>query len=303
MATMAPTWPMLDLHTRPASDCRTTNKKEIRGKKSSKIEKARGHFPSREHDGKWSLTLDSPAESSSSSSDVWLLCFQGNTLHWRHGKSGCHGNRGLEVADVDDVMVVLKGWGQLEDVLWLVGLKVVGRVETGKKKSPSLMIRVVLIFYTRRTFWTHRSLEELTGGLLTVFSWNRTLPVDLSDEVVEDLRTEKHLSRPEDSGGVLVPRVVRLSGNNKPKALAGTRVTSLTLILLLAEVSRKAQEFHWRARPMPDSLATTRSTSRSHLFPTRTMGTCSTGSTKSILSTGHRKQVALLTNVETKLTF
>lgn len=50
-------------------------------------------------------------------------------------------------------------------------------------------------------------------------------------------------------------------------------VTSLTLILLLAEVSRKAQEFHWRARPIPDSLATTRSTSRSHLFPTRIMGT------------------------------
>lgn len=64
------------------------------------------------------------------------------------------------------------------------------------------------VSYARRTFWTHRSLEELTGGLLTVFPWNRTLPVDLSDEVVEDLRTEKHSSRPEDLGGV--PRGVRL---------------------------------------------------------------------------------------------
>lgn len=44
--------------------------------------------------------------------------------------SGRHGNRGLAMADIDDVLVVLKGRGQLEDVLWLVGLKVVGQVRT-----------------------------------------------------------------------------------------------------------------------------------------------------------------------------
>jgi len=51
--------------------------------------------------------------------------------------------------------------------------------------------------------------------------------------------------------------------------------TSLTLIFDLADVSRKA-EFHWRARPCPWSLPTTRSSSRSHLLPTRIIGTCLT---------------------------
>lgn len=50
-------------------------------------------------------------------------------------------------------------------------------------------------------------------------------------------------------------------------------LTSLTLIFDLAEVSKKAQLFHWRARFWPCSLPTTRSSSRSHLFPTRIMGT------------------------------
>lgn len=64
-------------------------------------------------------------------------------------------------------------------------------------------------------------------------------------------------------------------GGRRRRLLFGSgALTSLTFILLLADVSRKAQEFHWRARPTPDSLATTRSTSRSHLFPTRIMGTC-----------------------------
>ena len=51
--------------------------------------------------------------------------------------------------------------------------------------------------------------------------------------------------------------------------------TSLTLILDLADVSRKA-EFHVRARPCPWSLPTTRSSSKSHLLPTRIIGTCHT---------------------------
>ena len=48
--------------------------------------------------------------------------------------------------------------------------------------------------------------------------------------------------------------------------------TSLTLILDLAEVSRKAQ-FQLRARFCPWSFPTTRSSSKSHLLPTRIMGT------------------------------
>lgn len=50
-------------------------------------------------------------------------------------------------------------------------------------------------------------------------------------------------------------------------------LTSLTLIFDLADVSKKAQLFHWRARFCPCSLPTTRSSSRSHLFPTKIMGT------------------------------
>lgn len=108
---------------------------------------------------------------------------------------------------------------------------------------------------------THLSLEELTGGLFAGFSWNWTLPVNLSHQVIKDLRgrRQKPANHRAALGYVCVCVCV---------------VTSLTLILLFAEVSRKAQEFHWRASPMPDSLATTRSTSRSHLFPTRIMGTC-----------------------------
>lgn len=35
----------------------------------------------------------------------------------KYGKSGRHGNKDVEAVDVDDVVVVLKGRGQLEDVL------------------------------------------------------------------------------------------------------------------------------------------------------------------------------------------
>lgn len=40
--------------------------------------------------------------------------------------------------------------------------------------------------------WDNRSylpLEKLTSGLFAGFPWNGTLPVDLSDKVVEDLQT------------------------------------------------------------------------------------------------------------------
>lgn len=42
---------------------------------------------------------------------------------------------GIAVADIDDAVVVLKGRGQLEDALWLVGLKVVSQVGTKRQKQ------------------------------------------------------------------------------------------------------------------------------------------------------------------------
>lgn len=48
----------------------------------------------------------------------------------KDGRSDRHGNR---VADADDDMVVLKGRGQLEDVLWLVGW-LSGEQESGHRE-------------------------------------------------------------------------------------------------------------------------------------------------------------------------
>ena len=50
-------------------------------------------------------------------------------------------------------------------------------------------------------------------------------------------------------------------------------LTSLTLILDFADDSRKAQLHHCLAKFWPCSLPTTRSSSRSHLLPTRIIGT------------------------------
>lgn len=62
-------------------------------------------------------------------------------------------------------------------------------------------------------------------------------------------------------------------------ALCEQQLASFTLIFDLAEVSKKAQLFHWRARFWPCSLPTTRSSSKSHLFPTRIIGTWKNQST------------------------
>jgi len=56
-------------------------------------------------------------------------------------------------------------------------------------------------------------------------------------------------------------------------------LTSFTLILALAEVSIKAQ-LNCRAKFTPWSLPTTRSSSKSHLFPTNTIGTSSVSCTQ-----------------------
>ena len=61
-------------------------------------------------------------------------------------------------------------------------------------------------------------------------------------------------------------------------------LTSLTPIFALAEVSMKAQLLNCLARLSPWSLPTTLSSSRSHLFPTSTMGTSSLSLTRRICS-------------------
>lgn len=48
-------------------------------------------------------------------------------------------------------------------------------------KAPRLCVYVLK---------THLSLEKLTGGLFASFPWNRTLPVNLSHKVIEDLHTQ-----------------------------------------------------------------------------------------------------------------
>ena len=61
-------------------------------------------------------------------------------------------------------------------------------------------------------------------------------------------------------------------------------LTSLTLIFALADDSRKAQLLNDRARLLPWSLPTTRSSSRSHLLPTKIIGTSSVSLTRNICS-------------------
>ncbi len=61
-------------------------------------------------------------------------------------------------------------------------------------------------------------------------------------------------------------------------------LTSLTFIFDLAEDSRKAQLLHWRARFWPCSFPTTLSSSKSHLFPTKIIGTYTTEKEKHLMS-------------------
>lgn len=66
-------------------------------------------------------------------------------------------------------------------------------------------------------------------------------------------------------------------------SLQNLLLTSLTLILALAEVSMNAQ-LNCRARLTPWSLPTTLSSSKSHLLPTSTIGTSSVSFTRRICS-------------------
>lgn len=71
---------------------------------------------------------------------------------------------------------------------------------------------------------------------------------------------------------------LKTSGYENKKALVYTvqrlQVTSLTLIFDFAEDSKKAQLHHCLAKFWPCSLPTTRSSSKSHLLPTKIIGTC-----------------------------
>lgn len=60
------------------------------------------------------------------------------------------------------------------------------------------------------------------------------------------------------------------------------RLTSLTLILALADVSMNEQ-LNWFASDLPSSLPTTRSSSKSHLLPTKTIGTSSVSCVRNCL--------------------
>lgn len=57
-------------------------------------------------------------------------------------------------------------------------------------------------------------------------------------------------------------------------ASAERQLTSLTLILALADVSMNEQ-LNWFASDLPSSFPTTLSSSKSHLLPTKTIGTSS----------------------------
>lgn len=60
---------------------------------------------------------------------------------------------------------------------------------------------------------THLSLEEVAGGLFTGLSRNRTLFVDLPDQIVEDLRTQTCRMNP--STEREMKTFMKLSGNGK----------------------------------------------------------------------------------------
>lgn len=66
---------------------------------------------------------------------------------------------------------------------------------------------------TEKTF-THLSLEKLAGGLFTSVSWSGGLPVNLSDEVVEDLQKQAEASVSEGSGRFLCPESCGLGGTD-----------------------------------------------------------------------------------------
>lgn len=98
--------------------------------------------------------------------------------------------------------------------------------------------------------------------------FHRRFSVDLSHQIVENLQ-----DRNRGVTGAAARSEPGPAGPACGRAACLRSLTSLTLIFDLAEVSKKAQLLHWRARFWPCSFPTTRSFSRSHLFPTRIMGT------------------------------
>lgn len=127
------------------------------------------------------------------------------------------------------------------------------------------------------------SLKQDTVGFLfclLLFHWR--FPIYLSDQVIEDLRQHSKEEREFNRGvGVLSHDSNQSSAAeliDDPDRVLGKGLhlgvlTSRTLIFDLAEDSKKAQWFHCLARFWPCSFPTTRSSSKSHLFPTRIIGT------------------------------
>lgn len=134
------------------------------------------------------------------------------------------------------------------------------------------------------------SLKQDTVGFLfclLLFHWR--FPIYLSDQVIEDLRRHNKDRWFNRGAGLLAHdpslkwqgfklRVRQLSlqisqTNLRKEGSHLGALTSRTLIFDLAEDSKKAQWFHCLARFWPCSFPTTRSSSKSHLFPTRIIGT------------------------------
>lgn len=132
--------------------------------------------------------------------------------------------------------------------------------------------------------------QDTVGFLFCLLLFHWRFPIYLSDQVIEDLRQHSKEER-KFSRGVVVPShdpSLSQEGSNhrssaelidNPDLVLGKEglhlgvLTSRTLIFDLAEDSKKAQWFHCLARFWPCSFPTTRSSSKSHLFPTRIIGT------------------------------
>lgn len=126
-----------------------------------------------------------------------------------------------------------------------------------------------------------RSLKQDTVGFLfCLLLFHGRFPIYLSDQVIEDLRGQQREKR-----GIQRRQASLLWHMSPPIKMTKVRewgggeawhlgaLTSRTLIFDLAEDSKKAQWFHCLARFWPCSFPTTRSSSKSHLFPTRIIGT------------------------------
>ena len=188
--------------------CWKMRRKENKGKKHRNIKSKKplpcAKWPSREHDGNCSLNLGS-----------WFL-IPVKHLHGHHRRRFWMFGLNVATATVSvkqcgeekgDVVVmeteVGGGWcwwwhgyvkgvwpaGRCPVIGGLVGWLSVRWAENWRRKRTRVFIKNDKKRVMMSACHTHLSLEKLTGGLFASFSWNRTLPVNLSHKVVEDLHT------------------------------------------------------------------------------------------------------------------